>query len=63
MQEILPLNKLDSIKEDCIIGSEFLDRARLVTFDKHKMLFKCTINCRIVYGQMSFEAILNVEII
>ena len=38
--------KLDNIKEDCILGSEFLDRVSPFSFDKKKMLFSCVIsNC------------------
>ena len=40
LQEVLPMNRLDTIKEYCIIGSEFLDRVIPITFDKHNLLFK-----------------------
>ena len=33
LHEVLSLNRFDNIKEDCILGSEFLNRVSPVTYD------------------------------
>ena len=54
--EFLSLYRLDSIKEDCILGSEFLLRVSPFSVDNIKMLFSCTVNNQIVVCSLSFES-------
>ena len=61
--EVLSLYRLDSIKEDCILGSEFLLRVIPFTVDKKKMLFICTLNDRLISCPLSFEANSNCKMI
>ena len=53
--EVLSLYRLDSIKEDYILGSEFLLRGSPFSVDKLKMLFSCTVNNLLVMCPLSFE--------
>ena len=52
----MSLYRLDSIKENCILGSEFLLRVSPFSVDKIKMLFSCTVNNQIVICPLSFES-------
>ena len=47
--------KLDNIKEDCILGSEFLARVSPFSFDIQKMLFSYVINNCTVKLPLSFS--------
>ena len=48
IKEVLHLNRLDDLKEDCIIGSPFLHKVNPITVDEPDMNFSCTINGKIV---------------
>ena len=46
IKEVLHLNRLDDLKEDCIIGSPFLRKVSPITVDEPNMIFTCIINGR-----------------
>ena len=48
--------KLDSISEDCILGSEFLDRVSPNSVDTKKMNFTCILNNQSISLPISFNA-------
>ena len=61
--KFLPLYRLDSIKEDCILGSEFLLRVSPFSVDKTKMLFSCTVNNQLVTCPLSFESKIKFKVV
>ena len=50
------LNRLDDLKEDCIIGSHFLHKVNPITIDEPYMIFTCTINVRKVSTSLYYSA-------
>ena len=46
IKQVLHLNRLDDLKEDCIIGSPLLHKVISITVDEPNMIFTCTINGR-----------------
>jgi len=42
------LNRLDKIKEGCILGSKFFAKENPICIDTEKKMFRCTINGRII---------------
>ena len=55
MKEVLHLNRLDFLKEDCIIGSPFLHKVNPITVDEPNMIFTCTINGRRVSTSLYYS--------
>ena len=53
--DVVTWYKLDDIKEDYILGSEFLARVSPFSFDLQKMLFSCVINNCTVKLPLSFS--------
>ena len=54
--DVVTWYKLDDIKEDYILGSEFLARVSPFSFDIQKMLFSCVINNCTVKLPISFSS-------
>lgn len=52
----MSLNKLDFIKEDCILGFELLTRVSPICIDTQSITFKYTINGGIVSCPLSYES-------
>ena len=46
IKEVQHLNKLDDLKEDCIIGSPFLHKVNPIIVNEPNMIFTCRINGR-----------------
>ena len=57
--EVLSLNILDIIRDDCILKFYFLSRVSPVTIDNKNMVFKCIINGRIVSFPTVYEGKFN----
>ena len=56
IKEVLRLNKLDDLKEDCIIRSPFLHKVSPIIVDEPNMNFSCTINGRRVSTPLYYYA-------
>ena len=56
IKEVLHLNRLDDLKEDCIIGSPFLHKVSPITVDEPNMIFTCTINGRRISTSLYYSA-------
>ena len=50
------LNKLDDLKEYCIISSPFLHKVNPITVDEPNMIFTCTINGRRVSTSLYYSS-------
>ena len=46
IKEVFHLNRIDDLKEYCIIGSPFSHKVSPITDDEPNMIFTCTINGR-----------------
>ena len=59
IKEVMHLNRLEDLKEYCIIGSPFLHKVSPIKFDEPNMIFTCTINGRRFSTSLYYSASFN----
>lgn len=51
----MSLHRLDEMKDDCVLGSEFINRVSIVVIDAKNMIFKfmvkgCLVSCPMTHS-------------